>query len=155
MELEYHFSVIYNDAKSPLLRTDDTNLSLKFTELLVRKCNPNRWKSYYKDRDMLPGQNIFDELTRVVKSSRFVIMVFTEGFVRDCWSRYQRQTAVKMLIDDKSSKKLIPILVGVHTLPDDLGTFEPVFFFKDSAAWESDESVQTWNKVIRVNMFIF
>ncbi|XP_069139120.1 uncharacterized protein [Argopecten irradians] len=117
---KYHFNVIYNNAKSKLSKTPDTELSLKVTEYFIDLAKDWGYdQSYYVERDALPGQNVFTELFHVIDSSLFTIVILTPGFLSNCWARYCQQSAFKSLLDSEDSdpasatSKMIPVLIDI------------------------------------------
>ncbi|XP_021355607.1 cell wall protein DAN4-like, partial [Mizuhopecten yessoensis] len=148
---KYHFNVIYNNAKSKLSTTPDTELSLKVTEYFIGQAKGWGYDhSYYVERDALPGQNIFTELFHVIDSSMYTIVILTHGFLSNCWAKYCQLSAFKSLLDSTGSdpisiSRLIPVLVGVRDteLLQNLSLNRYVSF--TITDWRTDK--KEWDKV--------
>ncbi|XP_062573559.1 uncharacterized protein LOC134235441 isoform X2 [Saccostrea cucullata] len=150
---EYDCLIIYDHARSRLASTEETELSLN----VVKRADEHltRWgydKNNYYDRDCIPGRNVFSELFRVVDSSQFVLLILTEGFLKNCWVRYCQMAAFKKLIDESirpecvASHRVIPVSVNVpeDRIPQELRQLTCIYFVND---WESNE--QEWLKLKR------
>ncbi|XP_061194902.1 uncharacterized protein LOC133203056 isoform X3 [Saccostrea echinata] len=150
---EYDCLIIYDHARSRLASTEETELSLN----IVKKADEHltRWgygRNNYHDRDCIPGRNVFTELFRVVDSSQFVLLILTEGFLKNCWVRYCQMAAFKKLIDESirpeciASHRVIPISVNVpeDEVPQELRQLTCIYFVND---WETNE--QEWLKLKR------
>ena len=48
-------------------------------------------RGYYAERDLLPGQSLFDTPFRIIEQSTFTILVVCRAFLRSDWSMYWSQ----------------------------------------------------------------
>lgn len=145
----YHFHIIYNHEESPLSATDDNKKSLEYTELAASiLASEGLDKSYYHDRDAIPGRNIFTELFRVIKESQFTLLIVTPGFIRNCWAKYASLSAFKKLLDKNQDHRLIALAFKLtdNEVPEELCQHE-VLHFKDT---EDDEVKWTRLKKVMV-----
>jgi hypothetical protein len=144
---EYHANFIYNQPKLKNNRHKnpdwETSLEVvKFIVELMRKWGYDR--TYYHDRDALPGGNVFTEFFTAVKKSSFTMVIFTKGFLQDCWGKYKSQAAFSKLLDDSKSNRFIAVYVDIDDdhIPDELRNFSSMSF---SANWRDE--MNEWNKL--------
>ncbi|KAK3095873.1 hypothetical protein FSP39_020176 [Pinctada imbricata] len=153
----YHALIIYNYARTRLAETEDTIVSREIAEAISEKLHSWGYtKTYYHDRDALPGRNVFTELFRTIKMSRWVIVVFTKGFVRNCWGQYTQMAAFKKLIDQgkvdgslqsgQVACSFIPVFIdlGEDDIPNNICIHEELFFDNDN--WKN-ETCYGWTKL--------
>ena len=148
----YHALVIYNHARIRLAETDDTKEAKAITEKVVRKLK--LWgydKTYYHDRDALPGRNVFTELFRVIKQSEWVIVVFTKAFLRNCWAQYTQMAAFNELIHNHSEPSspgstFLPVLIDMELsqIPENITVSQWLSFAENE--WK-DDSCCEWEKL--------
>ena len=144
---EYHANFIYNQPKLKNNRHKnlDWETSLAVVKFIVELMRGWRYdKTYYHDRDALPGGNIFDEFFTAVKKSSYTIVIVTKGFVDDCWGRYKSQAAFIKLLENSKSKRFIAVYIDIddHHIPQELSTMEPMVF---SANWRTE--MEEWNRL--------
>ncbi|XP_045189683.2 uncharacterized protein LOC123547013 [Mercenaria mercenaria] len=142
------FYVIYNRAFTPRAETEDTSLSLKFTEFLVQYLEVRGHRGHYAERDAIPGSNVFKELFRNIREARKTILVVTPEFLRNCWATYSSQAAFKELLDTNKSDKLIPIGIDIsdHQKLQELNITEWIHFTHD---WSFTSNTHKWNNIIQ------
>ncbi|KAL3891905.1 hypothetical protein ACJMK2_004147 [Sinanodonta woodiana] len=144
----YHFHVIYNHAILTHLATDEQKLSLKFVEFLVDKLSSGGYtKYYYHEEHSIPGRDVFRELCRVIKESEWTVVVVTKEFSANGWVQYCRNTTLKKLIDERKEDSLIPIALGIDSIPEDMGAKEWLYFSADPETW-SEGTVDKIRKVL-------
>jgi hypothetical protein len=144
---EYHANLIYNrpELKNKRNTNPDWVTSLAVVKFIVELMRDWRYdKTYYHDRDALPGGNIFTEFFTAVKKSSFTIVIVTKGFVDDCWGRYKSQAAFFKLLQNSKSNRFIAVYVDIddHQIPEELCTMLCMSF---SANWRDER--EEWNKL--------
>ena len=146
----YHFNVIYHKERSRMSINDDTKLSLEATKYFIEKAKSWGYdKSFYEGRDALPNKNVFDQLFDVINSSCFTIVIFTNGFLANCWFQYSQMAAFKTLMDKptESSSRLIFILLGINdkSIPQHLCLNQYISF--TPLDWKTKDGDSEWNKL--------
>ena len=144
---EYHANFIYNrpNLKNKRNTNQDWVTSLvvvKFIVELMREWGCDR--TYYHDRDALPGGNVFTEFFTTIKKSRYTIVIVTKGFVEDCWGMYKSQAAFIKLLQNSKSNRFIAVYVDIddHHIPEELCTMLCMSF---SANWRDER--EEWNRL--------
>lgn len=144
---EYHANFIYNRPKLKNNRhtNPDWVTSLAVVQFIVELMREWRYdKTYYYDRDALPGGNVFTEFFTAIKKSSFTIVIVTKGFVDDCWVRYKSQAAFLKLLENSKSNRFIAVFVDIdnHHIPEELCCMIPMSF---SANWRNE--TEEWNRL--------
>jgi len=144
---KYHANFIYNQPKLKNNRhkNPDWETSLAVVKFIVELMREWRYdKTYYHDRDALPGSNVFTEFFTAVKKASFTIVIVTNGFVEDCWGRYKSQAAFIKLLENSKSKRFIAVYIDIddHHIPEELSTMVPMAF---GANWRNE--TEEWNKL--------
>ncbi|XP_052099292.1 serine-rich adhesin for platelets-like [Mytilus californianus] len=140
----YHAMFIYNKPKLKNNRKKNRDFEVSFEVVKFAVDKMATWgfeKTYYHDRDALPGSNIFGEFFDTVKASRFTVVVLTKGFLSDCWGKYKSQAAFTKLIDQDKSKRFIAMYIDLEHIPDEFNTMNSLCF---SADWQNEH--REWEK---------
>lgn len=148
----YDINVIYNHARSRFSSTDDTKLSTNFAELIIKKAESWGYrKTFYHERDALPGRNMFTELFNIIHGSKFTIVILTPGFLKNCWAKYCQLAAFKTLLDKENSDKLIPVVLGIKEdqIPQNLKLAFVISFDPGSYMNNSDDNEREWQRLKR------
>ena len=143
----YHANLIYNrpELKNKRNTNPDWVTSLAVVKFIVELMREWRYdKTYYHDRDALPGGNIFTEFFTAVKKSRYTIVIVTKGFVENCWGMYKFQAAFIKHIQNSKPNSFIAVYVDIddHHIPEELCTKSGMSF---SANWRDER--EEWNKL--------
>ena len=140
---EYHANLIYNrpELKNKRNTNPDWVTSLAVVEFIVELMR--EWgcdRTYYHDRDALPGGNVFTEIFTTIKKSSYTIVIVTKGFVVDCWGVYKSQAAFIKLL--QKSNRFIAVYIDIdnHHIPDELCT---VLCMSFGANWRDER--EEWN----------
>ena len=144
---EYHANLIYNrpEHKNKRSTNPDWVTSLAVVQFIVKLMR--EWgcdRTYYHDRDALPGGNVFTEFFTTIKKSSYTIVIVTKGFVEDCWGMYKSQAAFIKLLQNSNSNRFIAVYVDIddHQIPEELCTRLCMSF---SANWRDER--EEWNKL--------
>jgi hypothetical protein len=115
---------------------------VEFIVELMREWGCDR--TYYHDRDALPGGNVFTEIFTTIKKSSYTIVIVTKGFVVDCWGMYKSQAAFIKLLQNSKSNRFIAVCIDIdeHHIPAELCTMSCMSF---SDNWKDDR--EEWNRL--------
>lgn len=144
----YHAMFIYNKPKLKNNRKKNRDFEVSFEVVKFAVDKMATWgfeKTYYHDRDALPGSNIFGEFFDTVKASRFTVVVLTKGFLNDCWGKYKSQAAFTKLLDQDKSTRFIAMYIDLEHIPDEFNTMNSLCF---SADWQNEH--REWEKFKRL-----
>ncbi len=93
----------------------DKQFVAAMTDLLENK----RFKVWYDDFSILPGDSIIEKLARGIESSRCFIVVLSPDSVRSRWCKSELLMAINLALSAKSKRKvkLLPVLYKNCRIP--------------------------------------
>ena len=105
----YDAYVVYNDS------------SEQDTRWVINELRPNledehHIRLYIKDRDSIPGRDIFDETCENIQRSHKTLLILTPRFVESEWCHFEMRMAQMRLFEDNRD---VIVLVLLEDIPDD------------------------------------
>ena len=78
--------------------------------------------------DFVPGNAISDNICDFIRCSKAIVFLLTPDFLEKKWARWEMQQATLDLLSNRSTKKIVPVILRKCDVPQELQPYTPLNF---------------------------